>query len=184
MKTARIVGLPYLVLLVATPLYPYTNLARENVECEKDLQNRQCEPMHLFLYKRDYVIQLTDAHPHSGNRIMRNLKMMADYYNRQQRTILDFFRDSEKMGFDNAAADRKALGEMRMTPTDIEDLQGFTPVIKGKSATQNCIRAAPLLQNPSEARPKIWRDWKRFSALVEQLTDFVTKERMKQRIIA
>ena len=43
---------------------------------------------------------------------MRNLKMMADYYNRQQWTILDFFRDSEKMGFDNAAADRKALGEM------------------------------------------------------------------------
>ena len=68
---------------------------------------------------------------------MRNLKMMADYYNLQQRTILDFFRDSEKMGFDNAAADRKALGEMRMTPMDIEDLQGFTPVIKGKSATQN-----------------------------------------------
>ena len=63
--------------------------------------------------------------------------MMADYYNRQQWTILDFFRDSEKMGFDNAAADRKALGEMRMTPTDIEDLQGFTPVINGKSATQN-----------------------------------------------
>ena len=68
---------------------------------------------------------------------MWNLKMMADYYIRQQRTILDFFRDSEKMGFDNAAADRKALGEMRMTPTDIQDLQGFTPVIKGKSATQN-----------------------------------------------
>ena len=62
---------------------------------------------------------------------------MADYYNRQQRTILDFFRDSEKMGFDNAAAERKALGEMQITPTDIEDLQGFTPVIKGKSATQN-----------------------------------------------
>ncbi len=51
-----------------------------------------------FRYKRDYVIQLTDAHPHSGNRIMRNLKMMADYYNRQQRTIFDFFRDSEKDG--------------------------------------------------------------------------------------
>ena len=63
--------------------------------------------------------------------------MMANYYNRQQRTILDFFRDCKKMDFDNAAADRKALGEMRMTPTDIEDLQGFTPVIKGKSATQN-----------------------------------------------
>ena len=58
---------------------------------------------------------------------MRNLKMMTDYYNCQQRTILDFSRDSEKMGFDNAAADRKALGEMRMTPTDIVDLQGFAP---------------------------------------------------------
>ncbi|MEC8370929.1 MAG: hypothetical protein VXZ99_08945, partial [Pseudomonadota bacterium] len=45
--------------------------------------------------------------------------MMADYYDRQQRTILDFFRDSEKMGLDNAAADRKALGEMWMTPTEL-----------------------------------------------------------------
>jgi len=90
-----------------------------------------------FRYKREYVIQLIDAHPHSGNRIMRNLKMMADYYNRQQRTISDFFRDSEKMGTDAALADRKAWGEMRMTPTDIEDVQGFTPLINGKSAKQN-----------------------------------------------
>nr|MBC8452066.1 multicopper oxidase domain-containing protein [Rhodospirillaceae bacterium] len=90
-----------------------------------------------FRYKREYVIQLTDAHPHSGNRIMRNLKMMADYYNRQQRTIFDFFRDSEKMGADAALADRKAWGEMRMTPTDIEDVQGFTPLMNGKSADQN-----------------------------------------------
>jgi len=63
--------------------------------------------------------------------------MMADYYNRQQRTIFDFFRDSEKLGFDNAAADRKAWGVMRMTPKDIEDLQGFTPLINVKSAAQN-----------------------------------------------
>jgi L-ascorbate oxidase len=90
-----------------------------------------------FRYKREYVIQLTDAHPHSGNRIMRNLKMMADYYNRKQRTVFDFFRDSEKMGFDAAVADRKAWGDMRMTPADIEDLQGFTPLINGKSAEQN-----------------------------------------------
>jgi L-ascorbate oxidase len=37
-----------------------------------------------FRYDRDYVVQLTDKHPHSGDRIMRNLKMSADYYNRQQ----------------------------------------------------------------------------------------------------
>ncbi|WP_328189429.1 multicopper oxidase domain-containing protein, partial [Marinobacter sp. OP 3.4] len=28
-----------------------------------------------FRYDREYVVQLTDKHPHSGDRIMRNLKM-------------------------------------------------------------------------------------------------------------
>ena len=28
---------------------------------------------------------------------MRNLKMMPDYYNRQQETLIDFFKDSKKM---------------------------------------------------------------------------------------
>ncbi|MBC8445389.1 MAG: multicopper oxidase domain-containing protein, partial [Rhodospirillaceae bacterium] len=32
-----------------------------------------------FRYDREYIIQLTDAHPHRGSRIMRNLKMMPDY---------------------------------------------------------------------------------------------------------
>ena len=53
-----------------------------------------------FRFDRDYVVQLTDAHPHSGSRVMRNLKMMPDYYNRQQRTFLDFLEDSREMGTD------------------------------------------------------------------------------------
>lgn len=32
-----------------------------------------------YRYDREYVVQLTDAHPHSGDRIMRNLKLMPDY---------------------------------------------------------------------------------------------------------
>jgi CopA family copper-resistance protein len=90
-----------------------------------------------FRYDREYVVQLTDAHPHSGDRIMRNLKLMPDYYNRQQRTLFDFLKDTKEKGFEAALADRKAWGEMRMMPTDIEDLQGFTPLINGKSADQN-----------------------------------------------
>lgn len=90
-----------------------------------------------FRYDRDYVIQLTDKHPHSGVRIMRNLKMMPDYYNRQQQTLSDFFSDASKNGLDATVADRKAWGEMRMMPADIEDLQGFVPLINGKSAEQN-----------------------------------------------
>ena len=90
-----------------------------------------------FRYDRDYVVQLTDAHPHSGNRIMRNLKMMPDYYNRKQRTLFDFLGDSKEKGLGAALADRRAWGEMRMMPTDIEDLQGFTPLINGKGPQQN-----------------------------------------------
>ena len=90
-----------------------------------------------FKYDREYVVQLTDAHPHSGNRIMRNLKMSPDYYNRKQRTFGDFLSDVDKMGLDQALADRKAWGEMRMMPTDIEDLQGYTPLINGKGPSQN-----------------------------------------------
>ncbi len=90
-----------------------------------------------FRYDRDYVVQLTDAHPHSGNRIFRNLKMMPDYYNRKQRTLFDFFDDVEETGLASALSDRLAWGEMRMMPTDIEDLQGFMPLINGKGPTQN-----------------------------------------------
>ena len=90
-----------------------------------------------FRYDREYVVQLTDAHPHSGGRIFRNLKMSSDYYNRKQRTLLDFLGDAQEQGVAAALADRGDWGEMRMMPTDIEDLQGFTPLINGKGPEQN-----------------------------------------------
>jgi CopA family copper-resistance protein len=90
-----------------------------------------------FRYDSEYVVQLTDAHPHSGDRIMRNLKMSADYYNRKQETIFDFFSDAKEMGLGAAIDDRMMWGEMRMMPKDIEDVQGFTPLINGKSSSQN-----------------------------------------------
>lgn len=90
-----------------------------------------------FRYDQDYVVQLTDTHPHSGDRIMRNLKMMPDYYNRKQQTLSDFFSDAKQNGLGETISDRLAWGEMRMMPTDIEDVQGFVPLINGKSADQN-----------------------------------------------
>ena len=90
-----------------------------------------------FKYDRDYVVQLTDAHPHSGDRIMRNLKMMPDYYNRQQETLIDFIKESKKNGLSETVDDRKAWGSMRMMKTDIEDVQGFIPLINGKTASDN-----------------------------------------------
>jgi L-ascorbate oxidase len=97
----------------------------------------EAEKREPYRYDREYVVQLTDAHPHSGDRIMRNLKMMPDYYNRKQRTLLDFFKDTKEDGLGAALDDRSAWGEMRMMPTDIEDVQGFSALINGKSADQN-----------------------------------------------
>ncbi|WP_122072291.1 copper resistance system multicopper oxidase [Pseudophaeobacter sp. EL27] len=86
---------------------------------------------------RDYVVQLTDTHPHHGRRIMRNLKLSADYYNRAQRTLQDMIEDTKSMGLKAALQDRKMWGRMRMMPTDVEDVQGFTPLINGESTAQN-----------------------------------------------
>jgi len=98
------------------------------------IEPKEREP---YSYDREYVVQLTDAHPHSGDRIMRNLKMMPDYYNRKQRTLLDFFDDASEKGVGEALSDRGDWGEMRMMPTDIEDVHGFTPLINGRGPEQN-----------------------------------------------
>ncbi|MBS8241085.1 copper resistance system multicopper oxidase [Marinobacter lipolyticus] len=90
-----------------------------------------------FRYDREYVVQLTDKHPHSGDRIMRNLKMSADYYNRQQQTVGDFVEESGEKGFMATLMDRMMWGDMRMMKADIEDVQGFTGLINGKGPEQN-----------------------------------------------
>ncbi|MGU9950718.1 MAG: copper resistance system multicopper oxidase [Gammaproteobacteria bacterium WSBS_2016_MAG_OTU1] len=98
------------------------------------IKSKDREP---YRYDREYVIQLADAHPHRGEKIMRNLKTLDDYYNRQQPTLGDFFSEIKEKGFGGAVANRAAWGNMRMLSSDIEDLQGFTPLINGKSAEQN-----------------------------------------------
>jgi len=90
-----------------------------------------------FRYDRDYVVQLTDKHPHSGDRIMRNLKIMPDYYNREQQTVGEFFSDASDNGLMATVKDRMAWGDMRMMKADVEDLQGFTGLINGKGPDQN-----------------------------------------------
>ena len=90
-----------------------------------------------FKYDREYVIQLADPHAHSGDRIMRNLKSSAEYYNRSQRTLGTLLDDVQSVGWKAALEDRFAWGSMKMMPTDIEDVQGFTPVINGQTTEQN-----------------------------------------------
>lgn len=53
---------------------------------------------------------------------MRNLKMIPDYYNRQQQTVGEFFSDVSENGLMNTVRDRIAWGDMRMMKADVEDL--------------------------------------------------------------
>ena len=90
-----------------------------------------------YAYDRDYVVLLNDQHPHAADRQFRNLKMSPDYYNRQQRTLGDLLSDAREHGPAAALKDRSDWGEMRMMPTDIEDVQGFTPLLNGMSPEEN-----------------------------------------------
>ena len=90
-----------------------------------------------FKYDRDYVVVLSDWHDTKPERILANLKKKSDYYNFSQRTIGDFFRDTSRIGFGAAMRDRMAWGEMRMSPTDITDISGYTFLVNGKNPEQN-----------------------------------------------
>ena len=84
---------------------------------------REPEP---FTYDREHVVMLTDWTDESAERVFAKLKKRSDYYNFQQRTVGDFFRDVGKDGLKRALADRKMWGEMRMNPTDLADVSGYT----------------------------------------------------------
>lgn len=96
--------------------------------------------------ERDYVVMLSDIHPERGMRIQRNLKVDPGYYNYGKRTLRDFFRDVDRMGLSAALKDRAAWGEMRMDPTDLQDVTGYTYLINGHSAAAN----QTLMFNPGE----------------------------------
>jgi FtsP/CotA-like multicopper oxidase with cupredoxin domain len=86
---------------------------------------------------RDYVVLISDFTNEESDDILANLKMDSSYYNFSQRTIGDFFTDVSDMGLAAAWKDRKDWGEMRMAPTDLADVSGYTFLMNGKTARQN-----------------------------------------------
>ncbi|HEX7283683.1 MAG TPA: copper resistance system multicopper oxidase [Vicinamibacterales bacterium] len=75
---------------------------------------------------REHVILLSDWTDESPERVFVKLKKRADYYNFNQRTLGDFFKDVRAKGLAATLADRGAWGEMRMNPTDLADVGGAT----------------------------------------------------------
>jgi CopA family copper-resistance protein len=87
------------------------------------IEAREPEP---FKYDREHVVMLTDWTDERPERVFAKLKKRSDYYNVHQRTVGDFFRDVRAQGLKHALADRKMWGEMRMNPTDLADVSGYT----------------------------------------------------------
>lgn len=75
---------------------------------------------------RDYVLLLSDWSDEDPHAIVRKLKIQADYYNRYKQTAGDLFRDARRDGWKATIADRKAWGAMRMSPTDLADVNAIT----------------------------------------------------------
>ena len=88
---------------------------------------------------RDHVVQLSDWTDEDPMRVFSKLKAQGDYYNFNQPTAPEFFKDASLNGTKAALAERKMWNEMRMSPTDLADLSAvtLTYLMNGKTPAGN-----------------------------------------------
>ncbi len=88
---------------------------------------------------RDYVVLLTDWTDLDPNALLRRLKKMPGHDNYSKRTVGDFLRDARRDGLAATLADRRMWGEMRMTPTDLSDVNAntYTYLMNGTTSLGN-----------------------------------------------
>ncbi|MFQ5487742.1 MAG: copper resistance system multicopper oxidase [Gammaproteobacteria bacterium] len=75
---------------------------------------------------RDYIVQLSDWTDEDPQTVFAKLKKQSDYYNFIAPTVPDFFRDASSEGLGAAIAKRRMWNRMRMSPTDLADISGYT----------------------------------------------------------
>ncbi|MEN5107940.1 MULTISPECIES: copper resistance system multicopper oxidase [Pseudomonas] len=92
-----------------------------------------------FTYDRDYVVMLSDWTDADPAQVLSKLKKQSDYYNFHKRTVGDFVDDVSEKGWSGAVADRKMWAEMKMSPTDLADVSGYTYtyLMNGKAPNDN-----------------------------------------------
>lgn len=92
-----------------------------------------------FAWDRDYVVLLSDWTDLAPSALYSRLKKMAGYDNTHKRTVGDFLRDAERDGFAATKAERGMWGRMRMTPTDLSDVDAntYTYLMNGTTSLGN-----------------------------------------------
>lgn len=84
---------------------------------------------------REHVVLLSDWTDMDPEHLYRLLKVDSEYFNFGQRTAGDFLADARSQGLKAAAQDRRMWGGMRMNPTDLADVSGYTYTYLMNSAT-------------------------------------------------
>jgi CopA family copper-resistance protein len=92
-----------------------------------------------FAYHRDYVVMLSDWTDLDPATLFARLKKMASYDNLYRRTVGDFVRDARQEGLAATLEDRGMWGRMRMTPTDLSDVNAntYTYLMNGTTSLGN-----------------------------------------------
>lgn len=92
-----------------------------------------------FAYDRDYVVMLSDWTDLDPAALFARLKKMPMHDNYYQRTVGDFFRDARRQGLAASVEDRKMWGRMRMSPTDLSDVNAntYTYLMNGTTSLGN-----------------------------------------------
>jgi CopA family copper-resistance protein len=79
-----------------------------------------------FSWQRDHVVMLSDWTDLDPVALFARLKKMPGHDNYYQRTLGDFIRDVRGQGLAATLAERRMWGAMRMTPTDLSDVNAHT----------------------------------------------------------
>jgi len=88
---------------------------------------------------RDYVVLLNDWTDLDPDALFARLKKMPGHDNYYRRTVGDFVRDAQRDGMSATLADRGLWGRMRMTPTDLSDVNAntYTYLMNGTTSLGN-----------------------------------------------
>lgn len=79
-----------------------------------------------FTYERDYVVLLSDWTDESPDAIYAKLKKMSHYYNINERTAGDAWREIRDKGAARTRLERAMWNRMRMSDRDLSDVTGYT----------------------------------------------------------
>ncbi|MEQ1486310.1 copper resistance system multicopper oxidase [Methyloglobulus sp.] len=90
---------------------------------------------------RDYVVLMSDWTDEDPMAVFGKLKSESAYYNLNQPTIVDLFKDIADKGLSSAVEKRHMWNMMRMNPTDLADISAstYSYLINGHTSADNWL---------------------------------------------